>query len=92
MVVAGIGLRLLIGAFDRWGRGSILALGLLHATFNASAELVGADSDWIRYVVTLALGLATLTLYRRFGRGAAPTAGAAVPTVDAGHGAGRGLR
>src|SRR4051812_7149564 len=33
MIVAGIGLRLLIGAFDVWGRGSILALGLIHATF-----------------------------------------------------------
>ena len=43
MVVSGIGMRLLIGAFDVWGRGSILTLGLIHATFNASSELVQPD-------------------------------------------------
>jgi membrane protease YdiL (CAAX protease family) len=57
MVVSGVGLRLLIGAFDTWGRGSIVVLAVVHATFNASSELVDADSDWIRYVVTLSLGL-----------------------------------
>ena len=63
MVVSGIGMRLLIGAFDTWGGGSILALGLIHATFNASSELVQPDHDWIRYTVTLALGLGALALY-----------------------------
>jgi membrane protease YdiL (CAAX protease family) len=63
MVVAGLGMRLLIGAFDVWGRGSILALGLIHATFNASSELVQPEHDWIRYAVTLALGLGALALY-----------------------------
>ena len=42
-----------------------MALGLIHATFNASSELVDADSDWIRYTVTLALGLAAWAIYRR---------------------------
>ena len=65
MVGSGIGMRLLIGAFDAWGRRSILALGLIHATFNASSELVDADSDWIRYTVTLALGLTAWAIYRR---------------------------
>ena len=63
MVVSGIGMRLLIGAFDVWGRGSILTLGLIHATFNASSELVQPEYDWIRYTVTLALGLGALALY-----------------------------
>lgn len=58
MLVAGLGLRLLIGAFDGWTGGSILALGLLHATFNASGDLLVPGADWIRYVVTLGLGLA----------------------------------
>ena len=80
MVVAGIGLRLLIGTFDRWGRRSILALGLLHATFNASSELVDAGSDWVRYVVTLTLGLAALAAYRRFGRAPGRTAGDGAPS------------
>ena len=68
MVVAGIGMRLLIGAFDRWGRRSIITLGLLHATFNASSELIDADAGWVRYGVTLALGLAALAAYARIGR------------------------
>ena len=57
MVASGIGMRLLIGAFDTWGHRSILVLGILHATFNASSELIDPDSDWIRYSVTLTLGL-----------------------------------
>jgi membrane protease YdiL (CAAX protease family) len=63
MVVSGIGMRLLIGAFDTWGHRSILALALIHATFNASSELVDADSDWVRYVVTLSLGLGAAVIY-----------------------------
>lgn len=74
MVVAGIGLRLLLGAFDRWGRHGIVALGLLHATFNASAELIEPDADWIRYLVTLALGLAALALSGRRRRSRSRTA------------------
>jgi len=65
MIVSGVGLRLLIGAFDVWGHGSILALGLLHATFNASAELLDPGFAWIRYVVTLALGLAAYAIVVR---------------------------
>lgn len=65
MVISGIGMRLLIGAFDSWGRRSILTLGLLHATFNASSELLDVGSDWIRYAVTFALGLAALGLFAR---------------------------
>jgi membrane protease YdiL (CAAX protease family) len=62
MVVAGIGMRLLIGAFDLWGRGSILTLALIHATFNASSELVAAGADWVRYTVMLGLGLSALAI------------------------------
>jgi membrane protease YdiL (CAAX protease family) len=65
MVVSGIGMRLLIGAFDGWGHGSILPLGIIHATFNASSELVDADAAWIRYAVTVAIGLAVATIYTR---------------------------
>lgn len=60
MVAAGVGMRLLVGALDVWGRGSILAVALLHATFNASSDLVDGDHDWIRYAVTLAFGLLVL--------------------------------
>lgn len=64
MVASGIGMRLIIGAFDIWGRRSILTLGIIHATFNASSELVDPDSDWIRYVVTLGLGLLAWALWQ----------------------------
>lgn len=64
MVVAGVGLRLLIGAFDEWGQRSILALGLVHATFNASAELVDSDYDWLRYLATVGLGLVAMVILR----------------------------
>jgi membrane protease YdiL (CAAX protease family) len=76
MVVSGVGLRLLIGAFDTWGRRSILALGVVHATFNASSELVDAGSDWIRYVVTLGLGLLAWVLWEVGTRSSRPADGA----------------
>ena len=60
MVASGVGMRLIIGALDVWGRGSILAVALLHASFNASGDLVGTDHDWIRYAVTLSFGLLVL--------------------------------
>jgi membrane protease YdiL (CAAX protease family) len=63
MVASGIGMRLLIGAFDTWGHRSILALGIIHATFNASSQLVDSGSDWIRYLVTLSSGLLAWTLW-----------------------------
>jgi hypothetical protein len=88
MVVSGIGLRLLIGAFDAWGHGSILALGLLHATFNASSELVEADADWIRYAVTLSLGLVALGLVAATGTAPGRTSRTTVPT-SASRGGGR---
>ena len=71
MVVSGIGMRLLIGAFDNWGHRSILALGLIHATFNASSELVDADSDWVRYTATLTPGLLAWALWHVTPNGAA---------------------
>ena len=63
MVASGIGMRLVIGAFDTWGHRSILALGVIHATFNASAELVDPDSDWVRYTATLTVGLLAWALW-----------------------------
>jgi len=60
MMAAGVGMRLLVGALDVWGRGSILAVAVLHASFNATSGLVDSDHDWIRYAVTLAFGLLVL--------------------------------
>lgn len=63
MLVSGVGMRLLIGALDAWGGGSILALGLVHATFNASSELLHPSSDWIRYLVIFGLGLGAMAVH-----------------------------
>jgi membrane protease YdiL (CAAX protease family) len=85
MLVSGVGMRLLIGAFDVWGGGSILALGLIHATFNASSELIGPSSDWVRYLVTLVLGLGALALHtgiRGKGAGASRASTAGAGTSD----------
>ncbi len=68
MLVSGVGMRLLIGAFDAWTGRSILALGIVHATFNASSELLAPGHDGIRYAVTLAAGLAAAALYSRRSR------------------------
>lgn len=57
LVGSGIGLRLLLGALDRTSGGSLLVVAVAHASFNAAAELVAPHDDWIRYVVTLGLGL-----------------------------------
>ena len=62
MVTAGIGMRFLIAAFDHWGGGSILVLAVLHASFNATGDLLHDDYDWVRYVVTLGLGVAAITI------------------------------
>ena len=86
MVVSGVGMRLLIGAFDTWGHRSILVLGVIHATFNASSELVGPGSDWIRYLVTLALGLLAWMLWHLTSRGELGRSVAAT-TEDRGRGA-----
>ena len=67
MIVSGVGLRLLIGAFDVWGRGSILALAVVHATFNATADLLTPDAAWVRYAVTLAAGVTAAVLLTRRG-------------------------
>ena len=62
LVAAGIGMRFLIAAFDQWGGGSILVLGVLHASFNATGNFLHDDYDWVRYVVTLGLGAAAITI------------------------------
>ncbi len=81
MVVSGIGMRLLIGAFDGWGHRSILALGLVHASFNASSELLDPGSEWVRYAVTIALGLGAWALHRRTTVVASAPAGSPLDTA-----------
>jgi membrane protease YdiL (CAAX protease family) len=57
LFATGIGLRLLVACVDSWSGRSLLTIGLLHASFNASAELVDPSHDWVRYLVTVLLGV-----------------------------------
>ncbi len=69
---SGIGLRLLIARVDSWSGRSLLAVGLLHASFNTSASLVEPAYDWVRIAVTVAAGLAVYAgSSRHSGRGPA---------------------
>jgi membrane protease YdiL (CAAX protease family) len=61
----GVGLRLLIGHLDGWSGRSILSAAILHASFNATSDLVDPSSDWVRYVVTVLLGLAAVGVTTR---------------------------
>ena len=69
MVISGLGMRLLIGAFDEWGRRSILALAVIHATFNASSELLDPGAEWVRYVATITLGVGAFAVRATARRG-----------------------
>jgi membrane protease YdiL (CAAX protease family) len=71
LVVSGIGLRLLLGAVDFWSGRSILVVAVMHASFNVASEFVVADADWIRYAVTLILGVGVVGAWRARSRGGA---------------------
>ena len=58
LIGIAIGLRLIIGYVDGWTGGSLLTIGLLHASFNGTAVLVDPAHDWVRWAVTVAIGLA----------------------------------
>jgi membrane protease YdiL (CAAX protease family) len=71
LIASGIGLRLLLGAVDFWSGRSILVVAVMHASFNVASVFVVADADWIRYLVTLTLGVAALAALRPNRRGGA---------------------
>jgi membrane protease YdiL (CAAX protease family) len=54
----GLGLRLLIARLDDWSGRSLLTVGVLHASFNATASIVESSYDWIRLLITVVLGVA----------------------------------
>ena len=57
---AATGLRLLIARTDSWSGGSLLAVGVLHSSFNASAELIDPAYDSVRVAMTAVLGFGAL--------------------------------
>ena len=52
-----IGVRLLVARVDPWCGGSLLTIGVLHSSFNASETLLDADHFWVRIAVTIAVGI-----------------------------------
>jgi membrane protease YdiL (CAAX protease family) len=65
LVVSAVGLRLLIAGVDYWTGGSLLTVGLLHASFNATPTLIEPSHDWVRLAVTLLAGVATAIVLTR---------------------------
>ena len=71
LIGSSIGLRLLLAFVDIVSTGSILTVAVLHAAWNATGELLDGDYYWVRYAVTITLGLlsATAPVMRRGRRG-----------------------
>jgi membrane protease YdiL (CAAX protease family) len=65
LLVTAVGIRLLIAGVDGWSGGSILTVGLLHGSFNATSGLLQPEADWIRLAVTLLVGIAVGIAFRR---------------------------
>lgn len=65
LIGTGVGLRLLIAGVHAWSGRSLLAVAILHASFNVTGDLVDPSSDWLRYVVTVLLGMAAVGVLRR---------------------------
>ncbi|HYO32418.1 MAG TPA: type II CAAX endopeptidase family protein [Nocardioidaceae bacterium] len=63
-LIAGVatGVRLLIARVDVWSGRSLLTVGILHSSFNASESLLHPDYDLLRIVVTIAIGVGVLAM------------------------------
>lgn len=59
LFLAGLatGLRLLIARIDVWSGRSLLTIGILHSSFNATETVLDPAYDWVRIAVTIALGI-----------------------------------
>ena len=67
LFIAGVaaGVRLLIGRIDGWTGRSLLTVGLLHSSFNATETLLRPEHDWVRVVLTIAVAVVlTATVWR----------------------------
>jgi membrane protease YdiL (CAAX protease family) len=62
LVGVAVGVRLLIARVDVWSGRSLLTVGVLHSSFNASESLLDGDHFWVRIVVTIALGIGVIAL------------------------------
>jgi membrane protease YdiL (CAAX protease family) len=64
LFIAGVavGVRLLVARIDPWSGYSLLTIGVLHSSFNASESMLEADHDWVRIAVTIAAGIGVAAL------------------------------
>ncbi|HEY5979496.1 MAG TPA: CPBP family intramembrane glutamic endopeptidase [Microlunatus sp.] len=65
LVGVAVGVRLLIARIDGWSGQSLLVVGLLHSSFNATENLLQPDFFWVRIAVTIALGIAAAAFGRQ---------------------------
>jgi membrane protease YdiL (CAAX protease family) len=67
LFIAGVatGVRLLIGRVDAWTGRSLLTIGVLHSSFNATETLLHPDYDWVRIVLTIAVAVILTATARR---------------------------
>ena len=67
LLIAGVatGVRLLIGRVDAWTGRSLLTVGVLHSSFNATETLLDPDYDWVRIALTIALAVVIIASGRR---------------------------
>ena len=64
LTAVAVGLRLLIARIDTWSGRSLLTIGILHSSFNATENVIEPTHDWIRITLTILVALALLPLGR----------------------------
>jgi len=65
LVGVAIGVRMLIARVDAWSGRSLLVVGVLHSSFNATETLLQPEFFWVRIVVTIALGIGAAAFGRQ---------------------------
>jgi len=78
LLIAGVatGVRLLIGRVDAWTGRSLLTVGVLHSSFNATETLLHPAYDWVRVALTIAVGVLVIAFGSRSVGGPASAPGA----------------
>jgi membrane protease YdiL (CAAX protease family) len=72
LFLAGVatGVRLLIARVDPWSGQSLLTVGILHSSFNATETVLDPDYFWVRIVTTIAVGIGIAALGKQAHPGA----------------------
>ena len=66
LFLAGVatGVRLLIARVDPWSGRSLLTVGILHSSFNATETLLDPTHFWVRIATTIAVGIGVVAFSR----------------------------